>query len=148
MERHGDGGTVGNFQIGGADLNALSAQGVDLLVQMGGVDDHAATHDADNIRTQNTGGDQVQHELAPLVFHGMARVVAALIARHNIVILTEQVHHAALALVAPVDTGDRCKHNKTLISKSGQSAFSGKHRDPPPDPLYHILFQNAKLISF
>ena len=56
--------------------------------------------------------EQVQHELAPLVLHGMTSVVAALIARNNIILLADQIDHAALALVAPVDTRNCSKHNK------------------------------------
>ena len=74
------------------------------------VDDHAAAHDADDVRTQDAGGDQVQDEFAALVLDGVAGVVAALIARNNVVILTEQVDHATLALVAPVYAGNGSKH--------------------------------------
>ena len=49
----------------------------DLTVQMVGVDDHTVAHHADNIGTEDTGGQQVQHELAPLVLDGMTSIVAA-----------------------------------------------------------------------
>ena len=80
------------------------------------VDDHAAAHDADNVRAQDAGGDQVQDELAALVLNGVAGVVAALIAGNNVIILAEQVDHAAFALVAPVDTGDGSKHTFLPLS--------------------------------
>ena len=48
----------------------------------------------------------MQGELAQLVDHGVAGVAAALIADDHVIIAGEQVHHAALALVAPVDTYD------------------------------------------
>ena len=79
---------------------------------MVGVDDHTVAHHADNIGTEDAGGQQVQHELATLVLHGMTSVVAALIARNNIILLADQIDHAALALVAPVDTRNCSKHNK------------------------------------
>ena len=53
---HGDGCTVGDFQVLGADLNALLAQLRDLAVQMMRVDDHAVAHDADDVRAQDAGG--------------------------------------------------------------------------------------------
>ena len=46
---------------------------------------------------------QVQGELAQVVDNGVAGVAAALVADHHVVVPGEQVHHAALALVAPVD---------------------------------------------
>ena len=90
MVGHGDGGAVGDLQVGGGDGDALLAQLVDLTVQMVGVDDHTVAHHADNIGTEDAGGQQVQHELAPLVLHGMTSVVAAPIARNNIILLADQ----------------------------------------------------------
>ena len=110
MERHGDGRAVGDFQVFGADLNTLLGQGGNFLLEVLGVDDHAAAHDADNIGAQNAGGNQVQDEFAALVLDGVASIVAALIARNNVIVLAEQVDHAALALVAPVDAGNGSKH--------------------------------------
>ena len=112
MVGHGDGCTVGDLQVCRADLNALLPQLVDLAVQMMRVDDHAVAHDADDIGAQDAGGQQVQHELAALVFNGMACVVAALIPCNDVVLLADQVDHAALALIAPVDTRNCSKHNK------------------------------------
>ena len=92
--------------MAGIDLDALRPQCGDLLLQMGGVNDHTVAHNAHHIRPQNAAGQQIQHELSFGGHHGVAGVVAALIAHHDVVFLTEQVHHAALALVAPVDSGD------------------------------------------
>ena len=41
-------------------LNALLPQLVDLAVQMMRVDDHAVAHNADHVRTQDAGGQQMQ----------------------------------------------------------------------------------------
>ena len=110
MEGHGDGRAVGNLQVLGADLNTFLGQEGDFLLEVLGVDDHAAAHNADNVGAQNAGGNQVQDEFAALVLDGVACIVAALIARNNVIVLAEQVDHAALALVAPVDTGNGSKH--------------------------------------
>ena len=112
MIRHGDGCTVRDLQVGGADVNALLAQLVDLAVQVMRVDDHTVAHDADDVRAQDAGGQQVQHELAALVLDRMASVVAALITCDDVILLADQVDHAALALIAPVDTRNCSKHNK------------------------------------
>ena len=108
---HGDGGPVRDLEVGRADVDPLLAQVGDLAVQMVGINDHAVAHDADDVGPQDAGGQQVEHKLAPLVLDGMAGVVAALVADHDVVILAEQVDHAALALIAPVDPSDCSKHN-------------------------------------
>ena len=48
------------------------------------VDHHARTQHTDNVRVQDAGGQQVQNELAPLRYNGVAGIVAALIAGNNI----------------------------------------------------------------
>ena len=120
MEGHGDGRAVGDLQVLGADLNTLLGQGGNFLLEVLGVDDHAAAHNADNVGAQNAGGNQVQDEFAALVLDGVACIVAALIARNNVIVLAEQVDHAALALIAPVDTGDGSKHTFYLFRKKTQ----------------------------
>ena len=112
MERHGDGSTVRNFQVVRGNLNTLFAQGGDLFFEMFRVNDHTAAHNTDNAGVQDAGGHQVQYELAALVFDGVAGVVAALVTGNDVIIAAEQVHHTALALVAPVDTGNCSKHEK------------------------------------
>ena len=49
----------------------------------------------------------MQGELALFVDDRVPGISAALIAHHYVILLGEVVHHAALALVAPVDTHDR-----------------------------------------
>ena len=123
MVGHADGGPVADLQVLGADLNALRPQVGDLLFQVGGVYDHAVAHHAHHVGAQNAGGQQVQHELAAGVHHGVARVVAALIAADNVILLAEQVHHTALALVAPVDSGNRSQHTR---NSSQSECISGQ----------------------
>ena len=112
MVGHGDGCTVGDLQVCRADLNALLPQLVDLAVQMMRVDDHAVAHNADHVRTQDAGGQQIQHELAALVLDRVTGVVAALITCNDVILLADEVDHAALAFIAPVDTRNCSKHNK------------------------------------
>ena len=97
MVGHGDGGPVGDLQVIGGDGDALLPQLVDLAVQMVRVDDHTVAHHADNVGAQDAGGQQVQHELAALVLHGVACVVAALIPCNDVILLADQIDHAALA---------------------------------------------------
>ena len=111
MIGHGDGCAVGDLQVLRGDLNALLAQLIDLAVQMMRVDDHTVAHDADDIRAQDAGGQQVQHELAALVLDRVTGVVAALITCNDVILLADQVDHAALALIAPVNSSNSGKHN-------------------------------------
>ena len=101
---------------------------------MGGVDEHAVAHDADDLGTQDAGGQQIQDKLAARVFDSMAGIVAALIAHNDVVFLAQQVYHAALAFVAPVDTGNCSKHCVfPFILSFQRAAFSVRFaRDPPP----------------
>ena len=48
----------------------------------------------------------MQGELAQIIDDGVTGVAAALITNDYILIAGEQVHHAALAFVAPVDSYD------------------------------------------
>ena len=48
----------------------------------------------------------MQSELAILIDDGVTGVAAALIADDNIIVLGQQVNHAALAFIAPVNTND------------------------------------------
>ena len=47
--------------------------------------------------------------------HGMAGVVAALVAHHHVGLLGQQVNDPALALVAPVEAGDSSQHDASSL---------------------------------
>ena len=108
MVRHGDDRAVGDLQVFGRDDDALLAQARHLPRKVPDVDDHAGTHHADHAFAQNARGQQVQNELAALVDDGVPRVVAALVAADDVVVLGQEVDHAPLALIAPVDADDTC----------------------------------------
>jgi len=107
---HADGGPVADLQIGRAYGDAALPQAGSLVEKMLKVDDYAGAQDVHGVVPQDTGGQQVHDELALLVHHGVAGVVAALIADDHVVFLAQQVHHAALALVSPVGSDYCCKH--------------------------------------
>ena len=106
MDRQHHHGAVGNLEIVGGDLHAGRAQAVDLAAQVLQVNHRARTQQVDGLRMEDAGGQQVQREFAVLVDDRVARVVAALIAHNHLKLIREVVHHAALALVAPVDAHD------------------------------------------
>ena len=136
MERHADSGAVRNFQVCRADLNALFAQVGNLTVQMVRINEHTIAHHAHDLRAQNAAGQQVQHKLAARIFHRVASVVAALIAHNNVIILAEQVDHAALAFIAPVDACNCSKHNNTSSKNPKGSLF----RAPCPGSATFVIF--------
>ena len=55
----------------------------------------------------------MQGKLAQIIDDGVTGVAAALIAHDHVIVAGEQIHHAALALVAPVDAYDGAiRHNE------------------------------------
>ena len=101
--RHTDGSLVADLQILRRDGDAALPEAGHLAAQVLQVDDHAGAQYIDGALPEDAGGHQVQDKAASVVDHGVAGVVAALVADHHVAALAEQVHHAALALVAPVD---------------------------------------------
>ena len=99
-------GTVADLQVLGGDGNALAGNIGDLGPQALAVQRHAVAQNVHDTLAENAGGQQVQCELALLVDDGVAGVAAALITDQHVTVLSQQVHHAALSLIAPVDTYD------------------------------------------
>ena len=103
---HADGRAVADLEVCRAYCDAAGAQTRGLIKQVLKVDDYAGAEDVDGVVAKDAGRQQVQDELALVVYHGVACVVAALIADNDVVIFREQIDHAALALIAPV-----CSHD-------------------------------------
>ncbi len=110
MIREHDRRAVADLQVFGRDGNALAAQFVHLFQQLFGVDDRAVAEDVDHAFAENTAGQEVQRKLTIFVDHGVARVVAALIAHDDVVIRRDQVYHTAFSFVTPVDSYDCTVH--------------------------------------
>ena len=109
-------GTVADFQIFGRDGNALCCDTFDLSPKVCQIQSNTVTQNIDNALSENAGGKQMQGKLPVLIDDGVTGVAAALIPHDHIIILGEQVYHAALALIAPVDSND-CTvfHNLTSL---------------------------------
>ena len=88
------------------DADARLAELGALIIKMLKVDNDAVADDVDGRLAQDAGGQEVENELALLIDDGVTGVVAALITADDVIIRREQVDHAALALVAPVDSHD------------------------------------------
>ena len=61
-------------------IDAVGPQLIELGKQRLRIHDHAVADDADDAGVQDAGGNEVQHELEAADVHGVARVVAALVA--------------------------------------------------------------------
>ena len=115
MIGQGKNGTVADLQVGGGYLHAARSQCGDLLFQVRKVDCHTVAHNAHHAGAENAGGHQIQDEFSTLVDNGVSRIVAALIADHDVLIFGKQVHHTTLSFVSPVDSYDCCKHKSLPI---------------------------------
>ena len=98
-----DGRALGNLEVLRRDLNTGIHQALHFAPQMLEVDDNAVAQHVNDALQEDTGRNQMQRKLAIFVDDGVARVVAALIPADDVIFLCDQVDHAALALVAPVD---------------------------------------------
>jgi hypothetical protein len=87
-------------------LDALGFQVRQLFREALESDDHAGAKDVDGLGIENARRKQVELEEAKLVDHGVARIVAALKTYDKIRVLGEVIHHAPLALVAPIGAHD------------------------------------------
>ncbi len=96
---------VGDEQVV-ADLDPRRQKLAELALHRDRVDHDAVADHAQDARVQDARGDQVQHELAPAHDHGVARVVAAVVAGHHLHVRGEKIDDLPLPLVAPLGAGD------------------------------------------
>ena len=100
-------GPLAYHEILGGYLHALGADRLDLLPEALEIERHAGAENIHDPGAEDARRQQVQGELAVFVYNGVPRVPAALVADDDVKVPGEQVHHAALALVAPVDSNYR-----------------------------------------
>jgi hypothetical protein len=77
-------------------------QAIHLFEQGCRINHNAIPYDAVFSLVQNTRGDEVQDEFFLPDNHGMARIMAALIARDNVRAVGQEVNDLSLALIAPL----------------------------------------------
>ena len=83
--------------------NALGRKIVYLAAKVLAVERNAVAEHIHNALAEHARRQQMQRKLAELVYDGVACVAASLKSHDDIIFFREQVDHAALALVAPVD---------------------------------------------
>ena len=111
---HTDLRLVADLQVFGRDPDAGFRQFADLLCQVLDVDDHAVAHDARDVASQNARGQQIEHEFSLRVDHRVSRVVSALIADDDVLILREEIDHSAFSFISPVDSDDCSEHFRSI----------------------------------
>ena len=112
-----DGRPGADLQILRCDAHAGRAKRFHLRPQVFKIQGHVAAEDVDDAFPKHAGREQMQREFAQVVDHRMPRVSPALIANDVIIPLRQQIDHAALAFVAPVDPYD-CTVSHLRSSKS------------------------------
>jgi hypothetical protein len=86
--------------------HAADAQLRHLLLELPGVDHHPRPDDAQDAGVEDAAGNEAQDEALVADDHRVAGVVAAVVARHHLHLLGEQVDDLAFALVAPLGARD------------------------------------------
>ena len=100
------GGAFADLQILRGHGHPLGGHIPDLADQAFRIQGHTVAQDIHHARAENAAWKQVQGKLPIRVDHGMAGVPAALIAHHDVILLRQQIHHASLAFISPVDAHD------------------------------------------
>ena len=77
-----------------------------LVEQDGGVDDDAVADHRRDVRIEDAAGDQLESERLTVDDHGVAGVVAALVADDHAHLFREQVGELRLAFVSPLRSDD------------------------------------------
>jgi hypothetical protein len=95
-------------------------QHVDLVQQHLRIDHHAVADDRHDVVVQHARGNELEREGLPVDHQRVPRVVAALVADHQVHLLGEEVGELALALVAPLGSDhDGCRHDALPGCRSG-----------------------------
>ena len=98
--RHDEMRLARHLEAAGVDVPALEI--VDLGAQSHRVDHHPVADDGHDVGVEDPGRHQMESELTAEILDGVARVVAALVADHDIGLLAEQVGDFPFAFVAPL----------------------------------------------
>ena len=93
-----------HLQLGARD--APGFEHVDLVEERRQVDDHTVGDHGDHVVVEDPGGHELQGVLLAIDDHGVARVVAALVAHDVRVLLRQQVDDLGFALIAPLGSDD------------------------------------------
>src|SRR5207244_10952552 len=96
------------------------------------VDHYPAADDVAAAGMENARGNGLEHELLAPHHHGVAGIVAALVAHDHVEMRRDHVHHFALALVAPLGAHDNAvRLDALLLLRPGSGARDRPGSRPP-----------------
>ena len=97
------GGAVADQQVLRRHADALGADILDLGPEILRIQGDAVSEDIHHIRVEDAGGEQVERKFPVAVHDGVAGVPSTLITDDDVIGFGEQIDHASLSFVAPVD---------------------------------------------
>src|SRR6266545_4414748 len=95
-----------NLDAFGRNFNSLCHQAIGLFKKRFRVDHHAIAEHAGLTRVNNSRRKQMQYERLVAHLHGVAGVMAALIASNNVEVFGQKVNDLPFALITPLRTDD------------------------------------------
>jgi hypothetical protein len=119
----------------------LCGQSIRLLKEGLRIDDHAVAEHARLAFVHDARRQQVQHERPVSDLHGMAGIVAALVADDDVESLGEQIYDLALSFIAPLGADDSDNHLSEVRDQRSESKNNSDLKFQIPDS----RFQNSKL---
>ena len=125
---------LGDEQVA-VELDAAAHQRLHLLDQRARVHDDAAADDAAAPRVQDARGNRMQHVLLAPGHHGVAGVVAAREARHDVHVRREQIDDLALALVSPLRSDHHDVRHDCHLQRIARGARARRRRPARAPPL-------------
>ena len=102
VKREDERNVLGDLQVGGRHLDALAADGLDLVDEMVGIEHHAVADHRELARADDAGGKQRELEHLAVDHQRMAGVMAALETNDDVGGERQPVDDLALPFVAPL----------------------------------------------
>ena len=96
-------------------LIALLLDGADLVEHRHRIEHHAVTDDTGDPLMEDPTGHQMEDERLIAPTDGVACIGSALIARHDVNLITEQVHDLALSFVAPLASNNNSNRHSFIV---------------------------------
>src|SRR5260370_1140246 len=127
-----------------ADRNTREAQAGDLFEEARRVNDDAVGNDGPDRRAKHARGQQRELERLAVGDDGVARVGAAVVADHEVVLLGEQIDDLALGLVAPLKADDTgASHERVPRCRAGTRRRACRRRNRQRPGLLWANIKNA-----
>jgi hypothetical protein len=97
---------LGDEQVGGFDDDALAAEFVDFLDEAEGVHDDAVGDNAEFIRPEDAGRDEVEDVFDTVVDDGVASIIATCGAYDDVRFVGEIIDDFAFSFITPLGADD------------------------------------------